>query len=305
MARREHEPELMAPPERGLLRMTVRKLIEQKLAELSSSEKRIARLITERYPVSALGGIEDIARQTQVSAPTVTRFVRRLGFDRFVDFQRAIRLEVQDAEVSPLALLTKHQARTDVHGDGAMIADLTASITLLAAAPLADALDAAADLIAGAKARIWLLGGRWSSIAAQYLAFQLSSLRGEVHALLQPASGVMEDRIADFTRRDVLIAYDFRRYQPEVIAFCSLAQARGVRVILFTDPDLSPICDMAEVTIPVPVATTSPLDTLVPTIAANDALLARLVTRLGSQATTRMAALERLRRGVSEPAGKL
>lgn len=282
--------------------MTVRRLIEQKLAELSSSEKRIARLITERYPVSALGGIEDIARQTQVSAPTVTRFVRRLGFDRFVDFQRAIRLEVQDAEVSPLALLTKHQAMADQQGDSAMIADLTASLAKLATTPVTDALDAAAELIVGAKARIWVLGGRWSSIAAQYLAFQLSSLRGEVHALTQPPSGVMEDRIADFTRRDVLIAYDFRRYQPEVIAFCNLAHQRGVRVILFTDPDLSPICDIAAVTIPVPVATTSPLDTLTPTIAATDAMLARLVPHLGAQATTRMAVLEHLRRATSDPA---
>jgi DNA-binding MurR/RpiR family transcriptional regulator len=285
--------------------MTVRHLIEQNLAELSASEKRIARLITERYPVSALGGIEDIARQTQVSAPTVTRFVRRLGFNRFVDFQRAIRLEVQDAEVSPLALLTKHQARREQPGDSAMIADLTASLAQLGASPVTDALDAAADLIVAAKARVWVVGGRWSSIAAQYLAFQLSSLRGEVYALMQPASGVMEDRIADFTRRDVLVAYDFRRYQPEVIAFCTLAQQRGVRVILFTDPDLSPICDVAEVTIPVPVATTSPLDTLTPTIAASDALLSRLVARLGPQATTRMAALERLRRASSDSASKL
>jgi DNA-binding MurR/RpiR family transcriptional regulator len=289
--------------------MTVRRLIEQKLAALSSSEKRIVRLVTERYPVSALGGIEDIARQAQVSAPTVTRFVRRLGFDRFVDFQRAIRLEVQDAEVSPLALLTKHQARADgqsgAQGDSAMIADLSASIALLAATPLTGALDAAADLLAGARGRIWVLGGRWSSIAAQYMAYQLASLRGEVHALMQQASGVMEDRIADFTRRDVLISYDFRRYQPEVIAFCNLAQARGVRVILFTDPDLSPICDVAAVTIPVGVATTSPLDTLTPTIAASDVLLARLVPRLGPQATTRMAMLERLRRGVGEASGKL
>jgi DNA-binding MurR/RpiR family transcriptional regulator len=285
--------------------MTVRRLIEQKLAELSSSEKRIARLITERYPVSALGGIEDIARQTQVSAPTVTRFVRRLGFERFVDFQRAIRFEVQDAEVSPLALMTKHQARTEEHADSAMIADLTASLAKLTAAPVTDALDAAADLIAGAKGRVWILGGRWSSIAAQYLGYQLSSLRGEVHALMQPASGVLEDRIADFTRRDVLVAYDFRRYQPEVIAFCNLAQARGVRVILFTDPDLSPICDVATVTIPVPVATTSPLDTLTPTIAANDALLARLVARLGAQATRRMAVLERLRRATGDPTANI
>jgi DNA-binding MurR/RpiR family transcriptional regulator len=67
--------------------------------------------------VSALGGIEDIARQSGVSAPTVTRFVKRLGFKRFADFQRAIRLEVQDNEVSPLALFKKHQSKPAKRSD--------------------------------------------------------------------------------------------------------------------------------------------------------------------------------------------
>lgn len=282
--------------------MTVRELIEAKLDALSPSEKRIARLIVERYPVSALGGIEDIARQAQVSAPTVTRFVRRLGFERFVDFQRAIRLEVQDVEVSPLALLTRHQQAApagDEDGalrDSRLVDDLVASLRALDVASTHEALDRAAALLADTRSRAWTIGGRWSSIAAQYLAFQLTSLRGEVHALTEPPSGVREDRISDLGRRDVLVAYDFRRYQPETIAFAQGARARGARVILFTDPQLSPICDVAEITVPVAVATTSPLDTLVPAIAATDALLARLVSTLGAQATKRMAMLEDLRR---------
>lgn len=284
--------------------MTVRDVIEQKLPSLSPSERRIARLVTERYPVSALGGIEDIARQAQVSAPTVTRFVRRLGFDRFVDFQRAIRFEVQDQEVSPLALLQKHQAAPVLEGtarDLALMDDVTSSIRQLGARQVGLALDAAADLIADRRMRVSTLGGRWSSITAQYLAFQLSSLRGEVHSLTQPASGVREDRIADLGRRDILVAYDFRRYQPEIIAFCQTARQRGVRIILFTDPELSPICDVAEATIPVAVATTTPMDTLAPSIAASDLLLGRLVGLLGAQATQRMAMLEVLRRKASDP----
>jgi len=287
--------------------MTVRILIETNLATLSTSEKRIARLITEKYPVSALGGIEDIARQSDVSAPTVTRFVRRLGFPRFVDFQRAIRLEVQDSEVSPLALLKKHQAGAPPEGetrDIALIEDLVGSMRRLTAGPASAAMDAAAQLLGDSRARIYTLGGRWSSIAAQYLAFQLSSLRGEVQCLTQPASGVREDRIADFSRRDVLVAYDFRRYAPETIAFCQAAKQKGVRIILFTDPDLSPVCDVADVTIQVAVATTSPLDTLTPAIAASDALLARLVGLLGPQATRRMAMLETLRKAASDPSVK-
>ncbi len=283
--------------------MTVRDLIEQHLGTLSASEKRIARQINGKYPVSALGGIEDIARQAQVSAPTVTRFVRRLGFDRFVDFQRAIRLEVQDQESSPLALFQKHQAAAAGAplGDEVLIEDIVASLRKLAMPVVTDALDAAAALIAQPNLRVSILGGRWSSIAAQYLAFQLSSLRGEVHTVLQPPSGVREDRIADFTRRDVLVVYDFRRYQPETIAYCRASRARGVRMILFTDPDLSPICDLAEVIIPVAVAMTSPMDTLAPALVATDALLARLVTLLGPHATKRMAMLDELRRTASDP----
>lgn len=285
--------------------MTVRARIEEHLSRLSGSERQIARLVIEKYPVSALGGIEDLARQSGVSPPTVTRFVRRLGFDRFVDFQRAIRLEVQDGEVSPLALLQRHQALDAADGtpDARLIGDLAASLGKLQSPAILEALDAAAALLADERRRISFLGGRWSSIAAQYFAFQLTSLRGEVHTVLPQASGVVEDRIADFGKRDVLVVYDFRRYQPETIAFAETSARRGVRVVLFTDPELSPICDVADVVIPVPVATTSPLDTLVPAIAATDALLSRLVSRIGARAEKRMKMLEQLRRTAREPSG--
>jgi DNA-binding MurR/RpiR family transcriptional regulator len=277
--------------------MTVRDLIATRLPALSASEKRVARAVTDRYPVSALGQIEDIARASQVSAPTVTRFVRRLGFDRFVDFQRAIRAEVQDTEVSPLALLQKHrQQALTTPDDAVLVGDLQSSLALILNSATQGALDAAAGLVTSTVGRIYTLGGRWSSIAAQYVGFQLASLRGEVHALTPPASGVLEDRIADFTRRDLLIVYDFRRYAPELLAFAAAARRQGARIILFTDPDLSPITDLATATITCAVATTTPLETLAPAIAASDALLRRLVDVLGPGATERMALLERLRR---------
>jgi DNA-binding MurR/RpiR family transcriptional regulator len=283
--------------------MNVRTLIEQHLPDFSSSDTRIARLILERYPVSALGGIEDIARQSEVSAPTVTRFIKRLGFPRYVDFQRAIRLEVQDSENSPLALFRKHQNKParPSQADRQMVEQMVGSLQKLLEAPTQRTLDKAAEIIGSHKARIFMLGGRWSSAAAQYAAFQLTSLRGEVHVLAPQASGLREDRIADFTHRDVLVAYDFRRYQPETIAFCQTAKERGIRLVLFTDLELSPIAEVADVVIPVTVETTTPSDTLAIAIAATDALLSRLVRKLGPQATRRMALLESLRRKANDP----
>lgn len=283
--------------------MNVRSLIEQHLPDFSSSDTRIARLVLERYPVSALGGIEDLARQSDVSAPTVTRFVKRLGFQRFADFQRAIRLEVQDSETSPLALFKKHQKSPNNSAipDRLMVEQMSASLNKLLDQPVQRSIDRAAEIIGDEKARIYLLGGRWSSIVAQYAAFQLTSLRGEVHVLAHQASGLREDRIADFTRKDVLVVYDFRRYQAETIAFCQVAKQRGVRIVLFTDMDLSPAADVANVVVPVTVETTSPTDTMAIAIAATDALLARLVKKLGASATKRMTLLETLRRQASDP----
>jgi DNA-binding MurR/RpiR family transcriptional regulator len=283
--------------------MTVRSLIEKHLPEFSSGDTRIARLILERYPISALGGIEDLARHSDVSAPTVTRFVKRLGFNRFTDFQRAIRLEVQDNEVSPLALLRKHQAKPvkSAQADRTMVEQLTTSLNRLLEAPVQKSLDRAAEIVGDTKARVFMLGGRWSSAVAQYAAFQLTSLRGEIHVLAQQASGLREDRIADFKRSDVLLAYDFRRYQPETIAFCQTAKQRGVRIVLFTDLELSPIAEVADVVVQVNVEINNPMDTFAVAIAATDAMLSRLLKQLGPQASKRMAMLETLRRKASDP----
>jgi DNA-binding MurR/RpiR family transcriptional regulator len=210
---------------------------------------------------------------------------------------------VQDAEVSPLALLQKHQNKPAKASnvDRNMMEHLASAMQKLLEAPTLRSLDKAASVISDRKARVYLLGGRWSSVVAQYAAYQLTSLRGEVHFVAPQASGVREDRIADFSRKDVLVAYDFRRYQPETIAFCQTAKELGLRIVLFTDLELSPIAEIADVVIPVTVETTTPTDTLAVAIAATDALLTRLVKMLGPQASRRMAMLEDLRRKASDP----
>jgi DNA-binding MurR/RpiR family transcriptional regulator len=146
------------------------------------------------------------------------------------------------------------------------------------------------------------LGGRWSAVAAQYLGYQLGSLRGQVEVLLPPPTGVLEDKITDLKRTDVLVVYDFRRYQPETIAFAEASARRGVALVLFTDPELSPVSDVAEVILAVPVALASPLDTLVPALAATDLVLARVVDRLGPRAEERLRRLEAVRQETARPA---
>lgn len=276
--------------------MTIKSKLDARLNDFSASERRIALVVADRYPVSALGGIEDLARQAKVSPPTVTRFVRHLGYARFADFQRDVRQEVQDAEASPLALMQRYQEAPPETG---LLSDLANSIGSLESDATAKSLELAAELITGTKGRVFAVGGRWTSVVAQYLTFQLGTMREEVHALLPTASGVATDRLVDLTRRDLVIICDVRRYQPDLYAMAEIIRQQKVRIILFTDVELSPICELAEVTIPAPVATTSPLDTLAPMIAAADKVLGYLVEAYGDSATQRIRRLETIRNKIA------
>src|SRR3546814_20594676 len=96
-------------------------------------------------------------------------------------------------------------------------------------------------------------------------------------------------------RRDVLVVFDYRRYQTNVVEFATEAARRGVRIILFIDPWMSPIAGLAEVVIVGPVEVPSPYDSLAPPVAQMEALVADAVTRRGHPMHPRVADLERFR----------
>src|SRR3546814_18331766 len=89
------------------------------------------------------------------------------------------------------------------------------------------------------------------------------------------------DSLLDMGRRDVLVVFDYRRYQTNVVEFATEAARRGVRIILFTDPWMSPIAGLAEVVIVGPVAVASPYDSLAPAVAQMEALVADAVSTHG------------------------
>src|SRR5690606_34042948 len=103
------------------------------------------------------------------------------------------------------------------------------------------------------------------------------------------------DILADLGRKDVLVVFDYRRYQLDVIAFARQAAARGMRILLFTDQWLSPLAEHAEVTMISPLDVASPYDTLVPALAQVEALVARILSTLGEDARARIERLEDVR----------
>jgi DNA-binding MurR/RpiR family transcriptional regulator len=91
------------------------------------------------------------------------------------------------------------------------------------------------------------------------------------------------------------VVFDFRRYQPSTIAFATQVRERGGKVILFTDPYLSPIAKVAAIVLSMRVEFISPFDSILAAIAVVETLVAALLDKLGGSALDRIAQVERAR----------
>src|SRR5947199_8485364 len=78
-------------------------LVRQRLDSLSPAERRLARVLLASYPIAGLESVARFAERAGVSPPTVTRFIAKLGFRGYPEFQERLRDEVQARPSSPLA----------------------------------------------------------------------------------------------------------------------------------------------------------------------------------------------------------
>src|SRR5216683_4482681 len=80
----------------------VGELVRQRLNDLSPAERKLARVLLASYPIAGLESVARFAERAQVSPPTVTRFITKLGFRGYPEFQETLRHEVQARLSSPL-----------------------------------------------------------------------------------------------------------------------------------------------------------------------------------------------------------
>ncbi|WP_159992789.1 MurR/RpiR family transcriptional regulator [Roseomonas sp. 18066] len=270
-------------------------LLRARQADLTPAEARVAEALLADHPTAGLGTVAALARRAGVSDPTVVRLVAKLGFDGFAEFQRALLDEVEERLRSPLMMLDSRAPAAEGSAE-AYLASLEVALTETRQRELAPSYDRAAALLADRRLRISLLGGRFSRFLAGILQEHLVQLRpGTRH--LQGTAAELVDALVDLGRQDVLVVFDYRRYQADVVDFARQAQARGARLLLFTDPWRSPLAEIATLVFTAPVAAGSAYDTMVPALAQVEALLACLLQARSPETERRLRALEELRAG--------
>ena len=237
--------------------MAVRELIERGLPGLTAGQGKIAHAVLADYPFAGLHTIQDLAERTGVSAPTVSRFVTRLGFAGYQEFQRALIDELREGSRSPVAI----RATADVELGSDFLAQYAnryaALARLMAGSVPNDQLVAVAELLGDRSRRIFVRGGRVSDCIARHLSLHLQRIRSGVHHLAEDLEQ-WPQALLRLRRRDVVVLFDFRRYQPSLERLArAIHRERRANIVLITDKWQSPIsCHSSRVVaLPIEVGT--------------------------------------------------
>lgn len=269
--------------------------IRDRLHEFTTSERKAAHILMADYPLAGLETVSAFAGRAGVSAPSILRFVARLGFANYPEFQRHLRDEIGARLKSPLM---KSPAGAALHEPGRLksfgraIADnVMATFEHLPPAEF----DAVVALLSDRKRRLHLIGGRFTDALARYMAAHLRILRPDVAHIAGQVDN-WRDQLIDMDKRDVLVVFDIRRYQDDVVAFTEAAALRHVTVVLVTDQWLSPVARWARHVLSARIEAPSNWDSSAALMAIAEALVASVTQGAWGISKQRIEEIEKLRR---------
>jgi DNA-binding MurR/RpiR family transcriptional regulator len=275
--------------------VSIREELAHTQTVLTSAEQKIVQALLADYPMSGLGTATRLARQAGVSDPTVMRLMIKLGYGKYSDFQTKLLEEVESRLHSPLLMMEAKRPANSSEGTALGYYNSVAeSLERTRTQTPSQAYTRAVSMIMEAKGQVVLAGGRFSRHIASMLAGYLVQLRTGIRdmAKLSPADF---DVLLDMGKRDLLVVFDYRRYQADVVSFARHAHERGVGILLFTDPWLSPIAEFADQTMVAAIDADSPFDTLATPVAQIEAVLAHALGLHGSSIRGRIEDIEAIR----------
>lgn len=218
--------------------------LRERYDRFTVAERMIAGWLLDNMASIPFETAASIGQRVGVSAMTVSRFLRSMGYSGLAALKDDLRGELGDA---PWLLPPKAGAGPDsrLQAETAAIADVyrlaqtpewAAIVALLATAP-----------------NVYVAGFQSERGLASGFAHQLLYVRPGVHSL-DGGSGLYAE-VLEATARDVFVLIDIRRYSRHFRLLAERAVASGVPVVVVTDPycpwarDLTPHILAAEVSL--------------------------------------------------------
>ena len=257
---------------------SVLQTIRNGMDTFSKGQKRIANYILENYDKAAFMTASKLGQTAQVSESTVVRFAAELGYNGYPDMQK----ELQELIRGKLTSIQRIQVSSDQMSGGDILGSVMQrdmnSIHNVIDRLDRDAFSCAVDKLLGAK-HIYILGVRSSSFLAGYLNFYMHLIFKNVTLVQSSAAGEIYEQLAHIGKGDVLVGICFPRYSKMAIHAVEYASRKGGDVVAITDSALSPLYQMASVSLLAPCDMISFVDSM----AAPLSLLNALILAVGQQ----------------------
>lgn len=255
---------------------TVRTRIREATAQLTGSERKIANAILADYPFTGLENIQELAAKTGVSAPSITRFVNKIGCNGFHDLQRQLIAELKEGQRSPLDLMTSQTPVGRSEFLAEYVTRISSVIQDMAATVSQAQFDILADLVADPSRNIFLLGGRVSDNVASFLSIHLRQIRSGIYHMADNPE-FWPEHVLRMRKKDVVVLFDFRRYQLSLSRLAeTIANTRGATIVVVTDKWMSPAARSADHIVALPIDAGTAWDTVAAAIVLVEALIVRV-----------------------------
>ncbi|MCM2471949.1 MurR/RpiR family transcriptional regulator [Rhizobium sp. CG5] len=273
---------------------TVSDVIHAHFGGLTRAERQLAESLLDNYPVSGLGSMTTVAENARVSTPTVARMVQKLGYKGYPEFQAHLHQELEATISNPIA---KHD-RWAANAPGTHILNRFAEAVMSNMRQTLSELDTvtfddAAGLLSDRKRSLYFVGGRITGALAEYFFTHMQVIRPKT-TLMSSNSSSWPQHVLNMSAGDVLVIFDIRRYEADMVTLAEVASRAGIEIILFTDQWTSPVAKLARHAFKVQIEAPSAWDSSVVTLFVVEALIEAVQNTAWDETRERMNTLEGL-----------
>jgi DNA-binding MurR/RpiR family transcriptional regulator len=248
--------------------------------EGTSSNRAIADYLLRNPARIPAWGIEELAAHTQVSAATLSRFARTVGFESYSEL-RAAAAEALQTMLQPVEKLANSIDEADA-GSALTPWQRSLEASLSNVRKAGGGLDAATtqklvDLLAQAR-EVYTMGFGLSAHLAAILALHLQPFCKRCTNVVEyGGTEVAAGTLMEIERSDVLVVISLPRYSSDVLRLCNYARSRHATIVAITDSPASPLAQIATHTLLAPATHPVLSSSLGASLALVEALAAALM----------------------------
>lgn len=276
--------------------------IEERRAQLSPAERRVAEVVLRDPECVAFGTVARVAERAGTSGASVVRLSTRLGYPGYSGLQAAVQRAIGQ-QLRPAVERIRDMGPASPHPGAATPAAGAPDVlsrTLRAeldnvdrtlSAVDAEAFERAVALLADRRRPVRVVAGDAEAGVGAMLASALALVRGDV-AEVGGSDVAVARQLAGTGPETVVVAIDLRRYERWVVEHVTRAVGEGATLVAVTDGPLSPLAALASVSFAVAAEGAGPFDSHVGTLALANALVTGVAGRLRRSATRRLDAVE-------------